>query len=208
MPGFLDFSAGDVLTAANMDTLAQQVVISVANSSAYPTTVHEGMTVYDQSENRYYVHSGSAWVRTQLSMNAAGRTGCFLRRTNPQSIPHITETAISWDTENTDSDGFIAVTSSTVTIPSGLGGLYSISSRVVWASNPAALGSYVQLDAGSETFRTSVTPSSANIHTQVSAPGVTMALAAGDTIVVSVYQASGGALNVTNAKLWVYRLSV
>lgn len=54
------------------------------------------------------------------------RKGCRLRRVANQSINTATTTAISWDTEDEDQGGFIAVTSTTVTIPTGLGGIYDL----------------------------------------------------------------------------------
>lgn len=210
MPGFLDFTAGDVLTAANMDTLAQQVVVSVANLAAAPGTVHEGMTIYTQDTNTYWSYNGG-WVRLPLPTSSSGRLGCFVRRTNDQSIANASETAISWDTDNHSAinDGYITVhatTGTTVTIPAGYGGLYSISGRAIFATAPAALGGKVILEAGGERF---VNPIPAGAQNEPYAfPAPTMALSAGDTIQARVLQTSGGALNITNAKLWVYRLSV
>jgi hypothetical protein len=54
------------------------------------------------------------------------RVGCRLRRVANQSVASGGFANISWDTEDQDTDGFIAVTSATVTIPTGLGGLYAI----------------------------------------------------------------------------------
>lgn len=58
------------------------------------------------------------------------RRGVRLRRVANQSVTASTLTSISWDTEDQDTDGFIAVTAATITIPTGLGGLYAIASRV------------------------------------------------------------------------------
>lgn len=52
------------------------------------------------------------------------RVGVTLRRAASQSIPDAAEASITWDTEDFDSHGFIAVPSTTITVPAGLGGVY------------------------------------------------------------------------------------
>jgi hypothetical protein len=59
------------------------------------------------------------------------RRGVRVRRAAVQSIASGSPTAISWDTEDEDLGGFITVTSTTVTIPTGLGGIYAITFRAV-----------------------------------------------------------------------------
>jgi len=65
--GFKDFTAGDILTAAQVDTyLMQQSVMRFANSSARTTALTgvlaEGMLSYLDDTNTVQVYNGSSWV--------------------------------------------------------------------------------------------------------------------------------------------------
>lgn len=111
-----------------------------------------------------------------------------------QSIPNATVTAISWDTELEDSDGFIAVTGTTVTIPAGLGGMYAVTVNVI-----AAFAGRTFLDlvptsgvAGMPAqFRVPLpVATEARGHLTVSLP-----LLAGDSFVVQFFHSTGSAIN-------------
>lgn len=51
-----------------------------------------------------------------------------LRRAAPQVMT--TGQLVNWDTEDADTDNFIAVPANTITVPAGLGGMYAISGRL------------------------------------------------------------------------------
>lgn len=72
---------------------------------------------------------------------APGRSGFALRRATNQSIANSSRVAISWDTEDEDSGGWIAVTSSTITVPSGGAGIMFLSVLVRWAGTGTFGGS-------------------------------------------------------------------
>ena len=133
------------------------------------------------------------------------KIGCRLRRAANQSIPNITPTAILFDTEDDDTSEFIAVTSTTVTIPAGYDGLYAITFRV--AMSLAAGRSFAEL-----TFSSAVTglpnlrvPGSTLEGSILASP--TVPLLAGDSFTAVVFQSTGGATNAT-AWLSCYRIGV
>jgi hypothetical protein len=198
--GFQDFTAGAVLTATQMDTVMRQTVMSFATTTARDTALSgvlaEGMQAIDEANDRKSTYSGSAWVRDSW-YGQAGRTGCAISRAANQSISTGSLTAITWDTESQDTDGFITVSSSTITVPSGLDGLYAITLRVALAASTNGL---VAISAGGVSFEGSYTQ-------PATAPTLTVmaGLAAAGTVTGSVYQASGGALNVTGS-LSMYRI--
>jgi hypothetical protein len=73
--GFKDFTAGEVLTANDVDTyLMQQSVMvfagTAARASALGTSVSEGMVTYLLDDNSITVWNGSSWV--PVSGGAAG----------------------------------------------------------------------------------------------------------------------------------------
>ena len=64
--GYKDFTAGDVLTAAQVDTyLMEQSVMVFASTSARDTALSaakaEGMFAFNSDDDRLYYYTGSAW---------------------------------------------------------------------------------------------------------------------------------------------------
>lgn len=72
-----------------------------------------------------------------------------LRRVASQSIPATTMTDVTWDTEDADPDGYITVSSATLTVPTGKGGLHFITAEFVEGSG---FGIQVQIIAGGITY--------------------------------------------------------
>lgn len=58
-----------------------------------------------------------------------------LRRVANQSLTAPATTAITWDTEDADVSGFITVSSTTLTVPSGADGLYAITMTAISATS-------------------------------------------------------------------------
>ncbi|MDG4832436.1 hypothetical protein O7627_24455 [Solwaraspora sp. WMMD1047] len=134
------------------------------------------------------------------------RTGVRLRRAANQSVNSASQTNISWDTEDEDTDGFWS-SGATVTIPAGLGGLYAITYVPVVDS----------LTAGTRSF-CSVVPTSAvtgghaltyrnlfDNQEDRGCVGIVLPLLAADTFVCDVFHSHGSARNVT-AHLSCYRI--
>jgi len=201
--GYRDWVAGDVPTAAQFDTYLQEQTVMVfasaaARDAALTTVKAEGMTCKLLDENREYTYDGAAWQRTGW-WASTGRTGVTALRNAAQSIASDTTTAISWDAETGDSDGFLTPTSTTVTIPSGLGGLYAITARVV-----ASVGlTGVAITAGGIAYSVFVDNAIGDTH----AYSLTMPLNAADTIQFSVRHITGSPTNVTGA-MFVYRIGL
>lgn len=132
---------------------------------------------------------------------APTRAGGSWSRTSGQSVGSGSQTTITWTTEAVDTHGYLTPTSGTVTIPTGMGGLYAIS---VALDAGAALGGrcYAQITAAGQIFRGPFTsPGEDRV-----AVAVTVPLAAGDTVSVAMYHASGSTISFTGA-LHVYRVS-
>ena len=129
------------------------------------------------------------------------RAGGSWSRTSGQSVGSGSQTTITWTTEGLDTHGFLTPTSGTVTIPAGMGGLYAITAQL---DGSGALGGrcYAQITAAGRIYRVPFT-SPGEDHVSVSA---TVPLAAGDTISVAMYHASGSTIAFTGA-LDVYRVS-
>lgn len=198
--GFKVFADGDVLTAAQVnDYLMEQAVIA-CTSGTRPSSPNEGMVIYETDTDRVLIYDGSAWIRTGWS-TSAGRTGCALRRAANQSISTGTSyTNITWDTEDADTDGFISVSSTTVTIPSGLGGLYLVRFTVDAGLPTNGSAGKVRIVAGGVTHSQGY-----GAYDAGGGLAITVPLAAADTITCGMAQNVGGSANAT-ARLWVYRI--
>jgi hypothetical protein len=113
-----------------------------------------------------------------------------------QSISASTLTTITFDTANTDNDSFHSgATFNQVTVPSGLGGIYAINARAVWAATPAS-SSQVIISTGGFDYE-SAPPATANSQSNNYSANLIIAVAASASVAVKVYQATAGAVNVT-----------
>lgn len=133
------------------------------------------------------------------------RYGARVRRAAVQSIPNVTATAITFDTEDEDTAGFLAVPSSTLTIPSDA--IYSITYYVSGPSTASAR-TYAEMlinssltGLGSITVRSNQT-SGESVH----ADNTTGHLTTGDTVQLRVFHSMGVAADFT-AWLQIWRVS-
>ena len=191
---------GSVLTSANYDTYLRQQVVAQMTTVTRPTGV-EGRLITTTDSDRIECYDGTNWVRVG-NYSASGRSGVQLARFATQSIPTGTGTftAISWDVETTDTDGYITATSDTITIPTGLGGLYAISPVLTWASSPGANSSIEVYVNATTSWRH---PIGAGTQMTTCSMSVIVPVAAAQTVQVRVSQGSGGAINITgNLEMW------
>jgi len=189
-----------VTTAHYTANIRNQMITTLASNSL-PAAGTEGRVYAVTDRDRLEIDTGTV-LTPGPSWGAAGRVGFSVTRAASQSIPTGTGTftAISWTAEPTDTDGFIAVTASTATIPANLGGLYDGICRVSWATSPGA-NSSIELLVGSTAFRTPVGAGVQMTDCSITIAG--MALVAGDVISIRLSQGAAGAINVTGAwQMW------
>lgn len=138
--GFKTFATGDILTAADANGyLMSQTVMVFADSaarSAAITSPQEGMITFLKDTNSTEYYSGAAWVAISAPA-AATFVGCFLSKSGTQAITTATATALTFDTESFDTDGFHSNVTNTsrITIPSGKDGKYLVTPQVRVESN-------------------------------------------------------------------------
>lgn len=180
-----------ISSALNLGSLTP----GVCTSSSRPASPYEGQMIYETDTDEVFVYNGSSWLPT------AGRTpSCQVTRTTNQSITNVAYNSISFDSEVYDTDSMFAPTSTNITIKTA--GIYLITAMMSFASNATGVritlveknataagnGTFLVRDIrgavnGDATFLTLVTQSS---------------LAVNDTLRLTVYQSSGGALNTSN----------
>ena len=124
-------------------------------------------------------------------------------RNSTQSITTSTATAVQWNTEGFDSDGFHDnVTNNTrLTIPAGCGGIYLVSCTITWQNNATgARELLIRLNGSSPSWAGDRNSPGANVaHYNSCSFVIPQNLNAGDYIEAMVWQSSGVSLNVDNA---------
>lgn len=191
---------GSVLTSANYDTYLRQQVVAQVTSGTRPTGV-EGRLITETDTDRIVCYDGTNWVRVG-NYGSAGRSGVQLARIATQAIAtgSATFTAVSWDTETTDTDGYITAPSDTITIPTGLGGLYAISAVIAWSASPGTDSSIEVYVNGTTSWRH---PIGAGAQMTTCAVSVIVPVAAAGTVQIRLSQGSGTSKNITgNLEMW------
>jgi hypothetical protein len=154
--GYYSFVAGAKPLASEWNDYVSKQVVGVyastaARDSALSGVLREGLFAYTSDTNRTMYYSGSAWLPV------SGLWGCEALEAT-QSCPNGVNTAVVFDTESWDTDGYHSGTSANITIPSGLGGKYLMSARVSASTTLGGSGAAVTLIVDSATVSTSYIP--------------------------------------------------
>ncbi len=133
---------------------------------------------------------------------AASFVGCMLRKTDStQSIANGTYTAVTFDSEVLDTDGFHSnvTNNARITIPTGKGGKYLITVGLHYAQNATATRRVLVTLNGDVSTGTVICDQRTGGFSAAPSEAIwsgTYALSAGDYIQTNAYQDSGGALNI------------
>jgi hypothetical protein len=130
------------------------------------------------------------------SASAAAFVGCTAyKATTSQSISNATDTAITYNTEEFDTDGFHSTSSNTsrFTIPSGKAGKYLIVATATTAVGSGPRQIQVKKNGGTDQLSTLLNAAS-TYSTQIGISGI-LDLADADYLELFIYQESGGSLN-------------
>ncbi len=128
---------------------------------------------------------------------AGGFVGCSLFDTNAtQSIANGTNTALTWDSESFDTDGFHSTSSNTsrITIPSGKGGKYLFTGATFYAANATGVRVLKLFKNGNELFESNFNKGDGTNFTALNISAL-IDLVATDYIELVTLQNSGGNLN-------------
>lgn len=182
-------------------TAIDEDYIEIVTSVTRPTDPYAGQVIFERDNDRLVIRDANngVWNRTAWT-SSIGRTGCSLQRVVGQSIPDAVETAVSWDNASFDSDGFVSVPDTTVTVPPGLGGLYAITAVGSFPVDPS-VRSYCYLSAPGGAF---LMGNQANVDRFLYSTTVVPCVA-GQNIVFFVYQDHTGAQNFTGS-FHMYRI--
>lgn len=128
-------------------------------------------------------------------------SGVSLVKSAAQSISNATDTAITFNTEDYDTDGYHSTVSNTdrITIPAGKTGYFLVSSRVAFAGNGTGVRSVtVRKNGTTGVIGADMNNQSASASAVLINDRVIYAVA-GDYFHLNAYQTSGGALNTDNS---------
>lgn len=176
----------------------------ILTSTTRPLDPYAGQLIYETNTSRYVARNAANTIWERQAWTAvAGRTGCSLRRVANQLATSAVTLTIAWDTEDFDSDGFFAPTSTTITVPAGLGGLYAISARHHWAAQTGlTTRAFTEITTTTAGYRMST------INEDNIGFGVVVPLVAGATVTYSTFYSSGGTLNVDLGVFTMYRIGI
>ena len=152
--------------------------------------------VYSTVDSRGWIVADSA----SATQGSSTFSGCSLGLGTNQTITTATTTAVDWDTVVYDTDDFVALNGSpdvsTVVIPTT--GYYLLTVTIRWGSNGTGTRR-VFLDIAGTAADVSNIIDTGNATLHCNNLSTVRYLTAGDEVAVSVYQDSGGNLDVTSA---------
>lgn len=144
--------------------------------------------------------NGSSWDTLTLVSGGAAFAGCRAQRTTDQgSITTGTDTPVVFDAADVyDTDGFHdpSTNASRITIPTGLGGKYLLTSAVVWDTNTTNVRQcYFRINGSGIAGSFNRVPAGTAYVAQVLSD--VLDLAQGDYVEVVVFQDSGSSRTIT-----------
>lgn len=202
---FKTFTAGSVLTAADVnDYLMEQAVIT-CTSGTRPSSPNEGMTIYETDTDYIRVYDGATW-----QVIAGNTPAARAQRTTTQSIGTGSATAVSFGAADYNA-GTMWAGGAPTRLTAPIGGVYTVTASVEFAANATGNRQVHIYQNGSERTRITVPSVGSGLATRVSHSD-TLNMAASDYVECFVFQDSGGNLNITNggdmpclAATWIRR---
>jgi hypothetical protein len=187
------------LFAAGDSVQIQNIGAGVCTVTAGTATVNTaGSLALSQWEGGqlYFTATGASIFFDLVQASGTGLVGCALTRTTDLTVANSTITAVGYNTEVWDTDGFHdnSTNNSRITIPAGKAGKYNVSANIIFASNGTGVRYASLYKNGSETFRYYY-----NAPSGTSANGLVLntveTYSVGDYLEININQTSGGNLS-------------
>lgn len=121
-----------------------------------------------------------------------------LSRSVAFSVPNGVETAVAWDVEDIDTDGFHSGSGTTITVPAGLGGLYLVAYTIRMSSNSSGSSRSGRMSQAGSNFwgNDSAVPASEPEPTLHGSTLIRLSVAG--TLDVRLFQNSGASLGTSS----------
>lgn len=147
------------------------------------------------------VNSGATAPEWTTISTTPTAVGCYVYKSANQSIPNGAFTAVTWDAEWNDTNAIHSTATNTdrFTAPAGKAGYYFLSVGIGWAGSAVGQRQIIIGKNGTSDYGNprSDTPNAGGTFAMVDSGFVYLGV--GDYLNVSVYQTSGGALNLEGA---------
>lgn len=140
---------------------------------------------------RIYIWNGTAWDPWGW-WGITGRIGFILTRV-AMAMPSLAGTDITGYTETHDPDNWYTGAAATVTVPSGMAGLYEVTANFQWSSSTLGPAVAASVSVNGAAYAGNGAPSTYGVHTV----HFIRPMVVGDTMKCAGYQDSGSARTVT-----------
>jgi hypothetical protein len=146
---------------------------------------------------------------TGLKWGAPTSLGCSLWKSANQSTSNVTQTPINFNNEDFDTSGFHdnVTNNDRVTIPTGLGGKYLVTTKIDFAANATGQRVLYHFING-VLVNLALSPVNSSVNGSSFELSGVYNLSAGNFIQMQVYQDSGGSLNVLGAAQYYTNMQV
>ena len=182
---------------ANLDTTGMTNPMTTTGDTIYSSPGSTPVRLGIGSTGQVLTVAGG--VPSWATPAGASFIGVQATKTTDQSCANATDTQISFNSENFDTDGFHDNTTNNerLTVPAGLGGYYKVYFSMIWANNATVARRIVEVykngGKSTGTFVQLFETSSINVPTCLSS--FTINLSAGDWLQINAVQLTGGALD-------------
>lgn len=173
-------------------------LITGVEGGGAPALVQVAGTTWDMPLYQASITTGGVITLTDERDILSSRAhGVRVHRTTAQSIPNNTSTAVQWDGEEFDTDGYHTGSGTTLVVPPGLGGLYVITTNLAFDINVTGAREFLIVSGGSSppTIASTDKDGSATSPATASLSCVEQ-LDAGQSVEVYVKQVSGAPLDL------------
>ena len=208
-PTKANYATGDVLSATNMNDLSGTVnlINPTAKGDLYAGSAANTYTKLTVGSNDQVLTADSTTASGLKWATPAGGTstavGCSISNSVAQTIGNSSTTTLTFNTEDYDTDAFHSTSSNTgrITIPTGKGGKYFVTTTVNYAGNATGFRQIRILKNGSTNVAAAIETPGANADMSLTC-SIMLTLVAGDYLEVVTFQNSGGNLNVYGNNEW------
>lgn len=206
--GYKDFSSGAYLYASEVDGyLMEQAFMKFADDTARDDALtpilSEGLLIYKDDTNQGQLYQNATWRTVFGAMPYLE-----MDRSTAQSIANNTTTTLTGFTttlgrNNTEA---LSYSNGVWTVLSGQAGIYSFAAYGEFTANATGRRRFTLKRNGADIAGINISAPSAGNGTM--SASISMYLAAGDTLSITVLQTSGAALDFNNAKSLISKVSI
>ena len=190
------FAAGDSVQIQN---IGAGVCTVTAGTATVSTAGSLALSQYEAGD-LYFISASAAMFSDYTQAAASSFVGVSLVKSAVQAVANATDTAITWNTEDYDTNAFHDPTTNTdrITIPAGKGGYYLIEARVSFAANATGIRSVTVKKNGTTVVVGADLNNQGSSASAVLIQSRVISAAVADYFHLNAYQTSGGSLNTDN----------